>query len=51
MSELPAVHYTICLRQFVTNKVMRTSSQTKIESMERHKHMERNRDLENTHTH
>ena len=50
-SELPAVHYIIGLRQFVNNKVMRKSSQTKIESMDRHKHTNRERELENTHTH
>ena len=38
MSELPAVHYIIDLKQFVNNKVMK-SSETKIESMERHKHV------------
>ena len=43
--------YIIGLRQFVNNKVMRKSSQTKIESMERHKHMDRKREQENTHTH
>ena len=49
--ELPAVHYILGLRQFVNNNVMRKSSQTKIESMDRHKHTDRKRDLENTHTH
>ena len=36
MSELPAVHYIIGLRQFVNNKVTRKRSQTMIESMDRH---------------
>ena len=35
----------------MNNKVMRKRSQTKIESMERHKHTDKKRDLENTHTH
>ena len=35
----------------MNNKVMRKSSHTKIELMEWHKHMDKKRDLENTHTH